>query len=139
MAAILENGRHSKLYLTISLSIMHIEPWLLCLHPCFGGQRIHWSNLLMIRNMPNVKLRPFFQNGRHSKLYLTSHSNLNVTISQPVLHIEPSYLCLHPCFGGQRIHWNNFLMTRNMPNVKLRPFSKMAAIQNLFWLCPQCI
>ena len=59
-----------------------------------------------------------------------------MTISQPVLHIEPTYLCLHPCFGGQRIHWNNFLMTRNMPNVKWRPFWEMAAIQNYIWPLP---
>ena len=56
-----------------------------------------------------------------------------MTISQIVVHIEPSYLCLHPCFGGQSIYWNSFLMTRNMPNVKWRPFWKMAAIQNYIW------
>ena len=141
MAAILENGRHSKLYLTnhsnlnvtISHPVLHKEPSLLCLHPCLGGQRIHWNYFLMIRNMPNVKWQPFWKMAAIQNYNLTCHSNLNVTISQIVVHIEPSYLCLHPCFGGQSIYWNSFLMTRNMPNVKWRPFWKMAAIQNYIW------
>ena len=99
----------------------------------FGAPPWTLSTWIALQICCTEQMAAIFQNGRHSKLYLTSHSNLDVTISQPVLHKEPSYLCIHPCFGGQRIHWNNFLMTKYMLSVKWRPFWKMAAIQNYIW------
>ena len=141
MAAIFQNGRPSKLYLTSHLNlnvttsqpVLQIEPSYLCLHQCFWGQRIHWNSFLMTRIIAQCKMAAILENGHHSNLYLTSHSNLIVTISQPVLHIEPSHLCLHPCFEGQRFHWNYYLMTKNILDVKWRPFWKMATNQNYIW------
>ena len=99
MAAILENGRHSKLNVTISQPELH-RAIIGVSTPMFWRSMNPLKLFLTTRNMSKYQRAAILENGRHSKL--------NVTISQPVLHIELSYVCLHQCFGGQGIKLKQF-------------------------------